>query len=162
MKALGTWLRAKPTGQEQPRVRTRGEQKGRYMIVIAGIILAVGACFSAEVLWFLKDCVTKPSVVVENRKSVVKLRGKDTDIFHVVVEFSDDAGVRYELEHGENLAAVAVSERQLRSTLIPGRPDVCCEHGFSICECAYQHQQGGLGQMKIGEQSPDHAELVAR
>lgn len=103
MKALGTWLRTKPTGQGQQRVRTRGEQKGRYMIVFAGIILAVGACLSAEVLWFLKGCVTRPGTVVDNRKSVVNLRGKNTDIFHVVVEFSDDAGVRYELEHGENL-----------------------------------------------------------
>lgn len=93
----------KPTGQKQARVRTRGEQKGRYLIVIAGIILAVGASLSAEVLWFLKGCETSPAVVVENRKSVVKLRGRDKDIFHVVVEFSDDAGVRYELEHGDNL-----------------------------------------------------------
>ena len=92
MKALGTWLRKKPTGQEQPRVRTRGEQKGRYMTVIAGIILAVGACLSAEVLWFLKGCVTTPGIVVENRKCVVNLRGKDTDVFHVVVEFSDRCG----------------------------------------------------------------------
>lgn len=54
------------------------------------------------------------------------------------------------LEHAENLTAVAVGERQLRSTLVPGCPDVGRERGFP----GVAQQQRQVGDCAVWDGDP--------
>ncbi len=50
----------------------------------------------------------------------------------------------------------------IKAVLLRYRVFVRLQHPFFPAERAHQHEQGGLRQVKIGKQRPDHSKFVSR
>jgi hypothetical protein len=83
--------------------RTKGEQNGRGVMLIASLILAVGGYYALEILWFLHGSVAVPGVVVASQKEInPNKRGPDKTDLYLIVEFADAAGKKHQLKKMSN------------------------------------------------------------
>jgi hypothetical protein len=78
--------------------RTRGEVKGRGLVVIAAFIILAGGIFAIRDYWFMRHAVEAEGKVIGSRERRVKRSRGEFVRYIPTVEFSDAKGQAYRIE----------------------------------------------------------------
>jgi hypothetical protein len=89
--------------------RTKGEQIGYAIMLIASLIVPVGVWPVLEVLWFLSGSVAAAGTVVASQREInPNKRGLDKTDLYLLVEFADAGGKKHQFKQISNSEEDAV------------------------------------------------------